>query len=127
MGVKFRTSLSRALGLGSAKEGAEHWWIQRATAVGLVFLGPWFVYFCLSLIGMPHRDVLEYLSNPITATFLILFVFSSFYHAKLGMEVVIEDYVHNEFVKYTSLILIKFMIFGVGILSLFLILKIAIH
>lgn len=122
--MKLRTPLAKVRGLGSAKEGTHHWWAQRLTAIALVPLSLWFIY---SLVCMTTRDYMAaigWLQSPITSTLLVLFVFSLFYHAQLGMQVVIEDYVGNEALKITSIIVLKFVMFFAGLAGVMAVLKV---
>jgi succinate dehydrogenase / fumarate reductase, membrane anchor subunit len=90
---QMRTPLGRALGLGSAKEGVEHWWLQRLTAVALVPLAVWFVAVLIRLIGADLDTVRGWIGHPLPAILLALLLIATFYHAALGLQVVIEDYV----------------------------------
>ena len=107
--MSFRTPIARARGLGSAKEGAAHWWAQRLTALALVPLVLWFVISVVSLVGAGRGAVIEWLSSPVSAGLMILLIGATFHHAQLGVQVVIEDYVHNEAVKLGAIILVKFL------------------
>jgi succinate dehydrogenase / fumarate reductase membrane anchor subunit len=106
-----RTRLGTVRGLGSAKEGTAHWWAQRVTAVALVPLTIWFVFVALRLLGADHATFKEWIANQGNALTMILFVIALFHHAQLGMQVVIEDYVHGEAAKVTSLLIMKFVAF----------------
>jgi len=109
-----RTPLGRVRGLGSAKEGTHHWWLQRVTAIALVPLTLWFVISVIGLIGKPYPAVAGWIGNPLVSVFLILLLLATFWHAYLGLQVVIEDYVHSEAVKITMLLLVKFACFILG-------------
>lgn len=87
--------LARARGHGSAKGGARHWLAQRATAVLLVLLAAWLLYAAIALAGADHATVRAFLAQPLNASLMILLLVSLFYHAMLGLQVVIEDYVHQ--------------------------------
>jgi succinate dehydrogenase / fumarate reductase, membrane anchor subunit len=91
----FRDPLATARGLGSAKDGTKHWSAQRITAMSLLFLVPWFIYFAVSLIGADFFSVRTAIAKPLNATLLLAFVIAMFWHARLGLQVVIEDYVHG--------------------------------
>ena len=93
--MNLRHPLALARGLGSAKDGVGHWWVQRLTAMALLLLAPWFVWLVLGLIGADHFTIRQTLAQPFTASLLLAFVLSLFWHAQLGMQVVIEDYVHG--------------------------------
>ncbi len=89
-----RTPLARARGLGSAKDGVHHWWMQRLTAIALALLTPWFLWLLLSLHSAEYATIGASLARPYNTTLLIAFVIALFWHARLGLQVVIEDYVH---------------------------------
>ena len=108
-----RSALGRARGHGSAKEGPEHWWQQRLTAVALVPLVLWFVMSIVAHVGDSYMAMKGWLSHPSTATLLILLLAAVFHHAQLGVQVVIEDYVHAPLVKTASIIATK--VFAVGL------------
>jgi succinate dehydrogenase membrane anchor subunit len=99
-----RTPLARVTGLGSAKDGTGHWWLQRLTAIALVPLVVWFVASVLSLTGAEQAAVKAWLANPLAALLMVLFLGTGFYHLKLGLQVVIEDYVHGHACKVAMLI-----------------------
>lgn len=107
--MSLQTPLSRVLGLGSAKEGVEHWWWQRVTAVALVPLGIWFILAIMSLAGAGYADVRDWITEPVNMTLLIAFVGALLHHAQLGLQVVIEDYVHREGWKLFLLLAVKFL------------------
>ena len=102
-----RSPLGHARGLGAAKAGVEHWWAQRLTALALVPLTGWFVVSVIINVGAPHGDALAWIGNPVHAVLLVLLVAGTFHHAQLGLQVVIEDYVHAQWLKLTSVILVK--------------------
>lgn len=118
-----RTPLSRVRGLGSAKEGTEHFWRQRLTAVSNVPLLIFFVLFLVSYNGEPFAVVAGALSNPLVAVPMGLVVISGVIHMKIGMQVIIEDYIHAEGMKVSLLILNTFFAIAVGAVSLFAVLK----
>ncbi len=93
--MSLRNPLAGAKGLGSAKDGTTHWWHQRLTAIALALLTPWFVLFMVGLLGADHATVQRAIAQPLTATLLTAFVLSLFWHARLGLQVVVEDYVHG--------------------------------
>src|ERR1700733_13304943 len=107
--TQMRSPLSRAIGLGSAKEGVEHWWRQRTTALLLVPLTLWFVVSVIGLVGADRQALAAWLHNPIWAVLMVLLIAATFYHAALGLQVVIEDYVHREGLKLAALIVMRLL------------------
>jgi succinate dehydrogenase membrane anchor subunit len=104
---RMRSPLGRAIGLGSAKEGVEHWFLQRVTAVALVPLALWFVIALIGLVGADFDTVQEWVGRPLPAICLVLLLIATFYHASLGLQVVIEDYVHGEFARLGLVIIVR--------------------
>ena len=105
--TQMRSSLGRVFGLGSAKEGVEHWWRQRTTALALVPLVLWFVICVISLVGADRAALVAWMHNPMTAVLSIVLIVATFYHAALGLQVVIEDYVHGEARRLAMLIIMR--------------------
>jgi succinate dehydrogenase / fumarate reductase membrane anchor subunit len=99
------TPLNRVLGLGNAHGAAEHWWVQRLTAVALIPLALWFAVGLASLPDFSYATVAGWVHRPVTSILLILFVGAAAYHSFLGVQVVIEDYVHGQAAKLTGLLL----------------------
>ena len=102
-----RSPLHRVRGLGSAKEGTHHWWIERLTALALIPLVVWFVVSIVSLSGADYVAVRAWVSSPVSTVLLVLTIALTFLHGQLGLQVVIEDYIHVEWQKLTLLILVK--------------------
>jgi succinate dehydrogenase / fumarate reductase membrane anchor subunit len=100
-----RTPLARARGLGSAKGGTHHFWLQRLTAIALVPLTIWFALSVASLATVGLPAVVAWMKSPLSALLMLSFLLAGFWHMKLGLQVVIEDYVHSEWRKVTCLIL----------------------
>jgi succinate dehydrogenase / fumarate reductase, membrane anchor subunit len=107
--IRMSSPLARAIGLGSAKEGVEHWWVQRVTAVALVPLALWFVIAVIGLVGADRAAVIAWVKSPMPAVFLILLLVATFYHTALGLQVVIEDYVHGEGLRLGTLMVMRFL------------------
>jgi succinate dehydrogenase / fumarate reductase membrane anchor subunit len=120
-----RSPLGRARGLGSAKEGVQHWWAQRMTAVALVPLVVWFVASIIGLSGADHADVVAWLSQPLPAILLVLLIVAGFHHSQLGLQVVIEDYVHHEGRKMAAIVAVKAATIVVGAAAVFAVASIA--
>lgn len=119
------TPLKKARGLGSAKDGTHHWWMQRVTAIALVPLTLWVAFSVAGMSGESYEVVLTYFTSPFNVAMLCLFLFAGFYHAALGLQVVIEDYIHNEGLKLGLLIGAKFALALTGIMSIFAVLRTA--
>lgn len=120
-----KSPLNQVLGLGTAREGASHWWHQRVTAVALVPLGLWFAIALLNLDLSSHAGVVAWIANPMNAILLSLAVTCVTYHSWLGIQVVVEDYVGSKGARIVVLILSSFAHVFVATASLFSILKIA--
>jgi len=123
--MSLRSPLGRARGLGSAKDGVHHFWVQRVSAVALIPLSLWFVFSVAQLAGGDYYAVRHWVSAPSVAIALVLFLASSLYHSALGVQVVIEDYVHHEGLKIVSMLLQKFAHAVVAAASIFAVLKVA--
>ncbi len=121
----FKGALSRARGLGAAHIGVEHWLRQRMSAFALIPLSLWMVWAVLSLRGADYLAVTAWLQQPVNAVLSVLFVVMSFWHARLGLQVVIEDYIHAEGVKIVMLWSITLALLGLGLASVFAVLKVA--
>ena len=123
--MKFRTPISLAKGLGSAKEGAHHWWMQRLTALALVPLSLWFAFSVAMMAGAGFEEMHEWISNPWVAAFLALFFIVSYYHGAIGVQVVLEDYISSEGTRMVLIILTKFALALLGAASLMAVIRIA--
>ena len=123
--MSLRSPLSRVLGAGSAREGTDHWWMQRVTAIALLILGLWFL---VSIRGGDHgeSDMIAWVANPLNAVMLLLLAVMLTWHSMLGVQVVIEDYVHSEGLKLATLLVVKFAVIVLGASAVFAVLKIAI-
>lgn len=118
------TDLGRVRGLGSAKEGAHHWWNQRVTAAGNLVLMLWFVIAIARLPAYDYATVHAWMASAWVAIPMALLILSVFWHFRLGLQVVIEDYAHNE-ARIVSLLLLNFFTIATGAIAIFSILKIA--
>jgi len=123
--MSMRTPLGRVRGLGSAKEGVGHWWAQRLTAVALVPLLVWFVASLVEMAGADYAHVVAWIAEPPVAVLLALLFVAGFYHLALGLQVVIEDYVHTEPARLVSLIVVRFGCWALAVAAIFSVLKIA--
>jgi succinate dehydrogenase / fumarate reductase, membrane anchor subunit len=118
MNSDLRSPLNRARGLGSAKSGVHHFWMQRLTAVALIPLVIWFAVSLVMLSGADYGMARSWLSSPFVMVLLILTICVGLYHGQLGMQVVIEDYVHNEGVKLALIVAIKFIAVFFGLAAI---------
>jgi succinate dehydrogenase membrane anchor subunit len=109
-----RTPLGRVRGLGSAKEGVAHWWAQRITALALIPLSLWFVAGIVFLIDVDRATAVQWLGSPVTLGLMSLFLIAVIYHAVLGLQVIIEDYIHTHAVKLTLVLIIQFAGFALA-------------
>ncbi|MFW0777190.1 MAG: succinate dehydrogenase, hydrophobic membrane anchor protein [Rickettsiales bacterium] len=120
-----RSKLAKAKGLGAAHHGFSHWWLQRLTAVALIPLSVWFVYELLTVVlQMGPHFVRGWFTQPLNASLLVLMLIAMFWHAKLGLQVVIEDYVHQPAQKYALLLANNFFCFACGVISVLAVMKI---
>ena len=122
--MSLRSPLSRVLGSGSAKEGTEHWWQQRVNSLALLVLGFWFAFAIAGLDSYDHAVVAAWVASPFNSIMLLLLCTTMVWHSLLGIQVVIEDYVHGPGLKVFSLVLSKFLHAFLGIAAAFAILKI---
>ena len=120
--MDYQTPLAKVRGLGSAKTGTGHFWMQRITAIALIPLSLWMVSFTQQLLSASHSEIIAWLSGPWDLSLALAWVVAAFYHAALGLQVVIEDYVHTEWIKIASIWLMKltFLFFAIAaIVALF--------
>jgi len=100
--MDYRTPLAKVRGLGSAKAGTSHWWMQRITAVALIPLSFWLISFLDLSLNAPYQQTVEWLTSPLNTVCMVAWVLAVFYHAAMGLQVVIEDYVAAEGVKIVA-------------------------
>lgn len=123
--MSIKTPLNRVRGLGAAREGVTHFWHQRMTALALIPLVLWLLYSVTVHIGDSYADARAWLACPLTAIPLVLLVLAGFYHMKLGLQTVIEDYIHKESSRLVLLILNNFWAFGLGAACIYAILSLS--
>ena len=119
------TSIGRVRGLGAAHNGTHHWLVQRFTAIGNLLLVLWFGASLLMLPGFGYPAVAEWLARPVPATAMALLVISTFWHARLGMQVLIEDYVHEHANKFACIAALNLVAFGGAAFGLFCVIRLA--
>ena len=119
------TSLGRVRGLGSAKEGAHHWIVQRFTAIGNVVLSIWLIASFILLPDLGYDTVSVWLSAPIPAAAMVLLIVSVFWHARLGLTVLIEDYVHEAGLKFAALTALNLAAVAGGVFGIFCVARLA--
>ena len=124
MNSDLRTPLSRARGLGSAKEGVHHFWAQRITAVALIPLVAWFAISLIMMSGADYAVVRAWVGSPVVMVLLVLTIVIGLHHGQLGLQVVIEDYVHNDGMKLALIVLMRFIAVFFGLAAVVAILRI---
>jgi succinate dehydrogenase / fumarate reductase, membrane anchor subunit len=125
--MNLQTPLARARGLGAAKKGVQHWWWQRLTAVVLVPLCLWFIGTIVTMQASDYSTVVNWIQSPLVSGLWIFLIAASFYHAQLGLQVVIEDYVHSEWVKITTLVVAQFLMVLLALTAVIAVLKVALR
>jgi succinate dehydrogenase / fumarate reductase membrane anchor subunit len=121
-----RTYLGRAKGLGAAGSGVHHWWAERVTSVALIPLTLWFVFSVIGMAGHTQPEIAHWISHPLVAVLLIALILASFHHTQLGLQVVLEDYVHEEGLRLIAILVMKGVVYFLGLLALLAVLKLAI-
>ena len=124
MNSDLRTPLSRARGLGSAKQGVHHWWAQRITAVALIPLVMWFAISLIMMSGADYAVVRAWIGSPVVMVLLTLTIVIGLHHGQLGMQEVVEDYVHGEGMKLALIVLLRFTAVFFGLAAIVAILRI---
>jgi succinate dehydrogenase / fumarate reductase membrane anchor subunit len=107
--MSLRSPLGRVRGLGSAKEGVHHWWMQRLTALALIPLCLWFVIGIIGIADAGYGSVVAWIAFPLNTSLLILLIVALLYHTQLGMQVIVEDYLHAEWLKLAVVIGLRFL------------------
>ena len=123
--MNLRSPLGYVLGHGSAREGVHHWWHLRTTSAALAVLGTWFVFSVLTLPDLGRATLVAWLSRPVSAVLMVLFVLVTAWHSMLGVQVVVEDYVRGKGARVLTLVLVRFLHILVGAAALFAVLKLA--
>ncbi len=123
--MSLRSPLGRARGLGSAKSGTDHWWAQRLTALALIPLVIWFVISMIVVTGADHEAALAFIGSPINAVLLTLLIVATFHHGQLGLQVVIEDYIHTKWLEVALILAVKGGAIFLGVASVYAVIAIA--
>ncbi|NNF39848.1 MAG: succinate dehydrogenase, hydrophobic membrane anchor protein [Woeseiaceae bacterium] len=125
--MSLRTPLGRVLGLGTAKDGTSHWWAQRVSAIALAILGLWFAWCLASMTDFGYVSVVAEIGRPINNILLLLLSMTLAYHSNLGIQVIIEDYVHTPGIKMLALITSRFLHILLAAAAVFALLKIGLN
>ena len=123
--MRYRTPLGRARGLGSARRGTGHWLAQRISALALIPLALWFSVSMMFYMRADYVTLLNWLHSPVNAVLIVLMLAALFYHGYLGLQMVLEDYVHNEWLKAFALVAVKFGCIVLAVTGVFSVLRIA--
>jgi succinate dehydrogenase / fumarate reductase membrane anchor subunit len=124
MNGDLRTPLARARGLGSAREGVHHWWAQRLTAIALIPLVVWFAISLVMMSGADYGAVRAWIGSPLVMVLLILTIAIGLHHGQLGLQVVIEDYVHGDGSKLALIVAVRFIAVLFGLAAIVAVLRI---
>ena len=123
--MSVRPPIARVRGLGAAREGAGAWSRQRLTAISNLLLVLWFVASAVALAGADYQEVRAWLASPVSAGLMILLILSTFYHARLGLQVIVEDYVHHEPARIATLIAIPLVLTALAVICIVAVLKVS--
>lgn len=123
--MSLRSPLGKVIGMGAAKSGASHWWSQRVSAVGLVLLAPWFLFSLIALGDLSHATVVAWIASPVNTVLLSLLVATLCYHAQLGLQVVVEDYVAQKGPRMAVMLVVNFGLVLLAVTGVLSILRIA--
>lgn len=121
----FKTPYKKVKGLGSAKGGTDHWWMMRLTSVALIPLGIWFVFSLVGLVDVDLTEFADWLRSPFETTMMVLFIVFLFHHAANGMQVVYEDYIHCEKMKWFAIYGTKFACLFMAVASVVAVIRIS--
>jgi len=124
--MPYRSPIAKVRGLGAARSGLQHWKMQRLTAIANVLLVLWFMFSAMALSGSGYDQVRAWLASPVTASLVVLLIISTFYHARLGLQVVIEDYVHHEGARIGSLVAIALIVLALAVTCIVAVLTVAV-
>jgi succinate dehydrogenase membrane anchor subunit len=124
--MAYRTPIAKVRGLGTARSGLQHWKMQRLTAIANVLLVLWFMFSAMALSGSGYDQVRAWLASPVTASLAVLLIISTFYHARLGLQVVVEDYVHHEGLRVASLAAIALLVLALAVACIVAVLSVAV-
>jgi succinate dehydrogenase / fumarate reductase membrane anchor subunit len=123
--MSLKTPLGQVRGLGSARSGTHHWWMQRVTAVALVPLTLWFILSLMVHAGADYSQMSVWLASPFNAIMMLLLIGATFHHLQLGLQVVVEDYIHGEGAKVAVMMAIKLASVALAVAAAFAVLKVA--
>jgi len=123
--MSLRSPLGKVCGLGIAKGGTHHWWMQKLTAVALIPLSIWFVSSVVQMTQADYEIVINWMNSPVVAILMLLFIITGIYHLKLGLQVIIEDYIHTEGLRMALQMIVTFGCVALATTAVFSILKIA--
>jgi succinate dehydrogenase / fumarate reductase membrane anchor subunit len=123
--MRLETPIARVRGLGSARSGARHWWLERLTSVATLILFVWLIVSLLRLPALDHKGVTTWLESPLAAVPMLLLILSTFWHLKLGLQVILEDYVHEDGTKLFWIAVLNFFAIAGAALAIFAVLQIA--
>jgi succinate dehydrogenase / fumarate reductase membrane anchor subunit len=124
--LRLQTPLGRVRGLGSARSGTHHWWMQRVTSIALLPLTIWFVFAVWGLAGATHEQALAFIAAPLNAVLLLSLIAASFHHAAAGLQVVVEDYVRDDRLRIAALLAIRGGCWVLGLLAALSVLRVAV-
>ena len=122
--MAMRTPIARVRGLGPARSGAHHWWLERLTSISTLLLFIWLIVSLLRLPALDQKGVVDWLASPLAAVPMLLLIVSVFWHLKLGLQVFVEDYVHEDGLRLFSIILVNFFAVSGAAFAIFAVLKI---